>query len=223
MGAATTCRQAPGFFGKLPSHGDFLTRRLPAAFTDHWDAWLQAGMADSRARLDDAWLALYLNSPIWRFVLGAGVCGPQAVGGVMMPSVDRVGRFFPFTVAACLDGGACAAGPWRVPAPGWYAALEALALPALSAGFSLSGLDAALLAQKFTYAGGELPGAVRAACVPAVGADDGRALFWTGDDTAPLAVWAPAPSAALFTHMLSATSLNQPKQSLYADFFLPVV
>ncbi|MYM35750.1 type VI secretion system-associated protein TagF [Duganella sp. FT94W] len=131
-------RDAPGFFGKIPSHGDFVARRLPPTFTGPWDAWLQAGMADSRARLGDAWLPVYLDSPIWRFALGAGVCGPQACYGVMMPSVDRVGRYFPFTIAA--------AGRCRAPAAAWYAALEALALAALAAELSPQHHDAALLA-----------------------------------------------------------------------------
>jgi type VI secretion system protein ImpM len=136
-----THSDAAGFFGKIPSHGDFVARRLPAGFTGPWDAWLQAGMADSRARLGDAWLPTYLNSPIWRFALAAGVCGPQAWSGVMMPSVDRVGRYFPFTIAAGMDG--------RVPSAGWYESLEALALTALGDGFSLPGFDAALLALAF--------------------------------------------------------------------------
>ena len=29
-----------GFYGKLPSHGDFLRRRVSDAFVDAWDAWL---------------------------------------------------------------------------------------------------------------------------------------------------------------------------------------
>ena len=34
-----------GFFGKLPSHGDFLSRRLPRSFVDPWDSWLQSRTA----------------------------------------------------------------------------------------------------------------------------------------------------------------------------------
>ena len=28
-----------GFYGKLPSHGDFLRRRVSDAFVGVWDAW----------------------------------------------------------------------------------------------------------------------------------------------------------------------------------------
>ena len=37
-----------GFYGKLPSEGDFVTRRLPWEFTSVWDDWLQQGMHASR-------------------------------------------------------------------------------------------------------------------------------------------------------------------------------
>ena len=193
MTAPTMCKDATGFFGKLPSHGDFVARRLPAGFTGPWDAWLQAGMADSRAQLGKVWLPLYLNSPIWRFAVGAGVCGPQAWGGVLMPSVDRVGRYFPFTIAAGLDG-------YHVPDPAWYASLEALALPALSEGFLLEGFDVALLSLP--------PGGTDCTF------DDlaQRALFWLADGAEPVrstpmfCVDSLAPS--LFSALLMSTSFN---------------
>lgn len=91
-----------GFYGKLPSHGDFLRRRASDAFVTGWDAWLQAGMTASRADLGEGWLDVYLTSPAWRFACEAGACGSGPVAGVMVPSVDRVGRYFPLTVVAQL-------------------------------------------------------------------------------------------------------------------------
>jgi len=91
-----------GLYGKLPSHGDFLRRRTSDTFVDVWDSWLQECMAASRAALNDRWLDLYLTSPAWRFACDAGVCGPEPVVGVMVPSVDRVGRYFPLTLVAVL-------------------------------------------------------------------------------------------------------------------------
>ena len=41
-----------------------------------------------------------MMAPIWRFALAPGVAGPLPMLGVMMPSVDRVGRQFPLTLAA---------------------------------------------------------------------------------------------------------------------------
>jgi type VI secretion system protein ImpM len=89
-----------GFYGKLPSHGDFLRRRAPDGFLAAWDPWLQQCLAASRERLGDRWLDVYLTSPAWRFVAAPGACGPAGLLGLMVPSVDRVGRYFPLTVVA---------------------------------------------------------------------------------------------------------------------------
>ena len=95
-----------GLYGKLPSHGDFLRRRTSDAFVGSWDAWLQDCMAASRASLGDRWLDVYLTSPAWRFSAEAGACGPAPVIGLMVPSVDRVGRYFPLTIVAELPADA---------------------------------------------------------------------------------------------------------------------
>lgn len=200
----TTQRDAAGLFGKVPSHGDFVARRLPAAFTEPWDAWLQAGMAHSRAQLGDAWLPTYLNSPIWRFALGAGVCGPQAWTGVMMPSVDRVGRYFPFTIVAGVDEMATAAAGCGVPSAAWYARLEALALAALGEGFSLPDFDAALLALPPARADDEFFSDVNGASLPDPGEPSGRALFWLCENTP-----AARPSMKLFPNPLVASSFTE--------------
>jgi len=106
-----------GLFGKLPSRGDFVQLGLPGGFVRPWDAWLQQVMASSQARMGDAWLPAFLESPVWRFVLPDGMCGAGAVLGLLMPSVDRVGRYFPLTLAAVFPPGAGvpaedAAGRW---------------------------------------------------------------------------------------------------------------
>jgi type VI secretion system protein ImpM len=90
---------APGFYGKFPELGDFVNRRLPRAFLDPWDEWLQGAIAATREQLGDQWLDYYLNAPVWSFVLCGGVCGETPWGGVVMPSVDRVGRYYPLTLA----------------------------------------------------------------------------------------------------------------------------
>jgi type VI secretion system protein ImpM len=72
------------------------------AFVGVWDGWLQECIAASRAALGERWLDVYLTSPAWRFACAAGACGPAPVVGVMVPSVDRVGRYFPLTIVAQL-------------------------------------------------------------------------------------------------------------------------
>lgn len=92
----------PGFYGKVPQVGDFISGRLPGEFLDRWDEWLQLGIAASREQLTNRWLEVYLTSPIWNFVLGRGLCGEFPWCGLIMPSVDKVGRYFPLTIACRL-------------------------------------------------------------------------------------------------------------------------
>jgi type VI secretion system protein ImpM len=136
---------APGLFGKVTTLGDFVTRRLPPGFVAVWDGWLQAGMQGSREQLGPKWLETYLNSPIWRFALAPGVCDANAWAGLLMPSVDRVGRHFPLTLAAGVAGG-LPLHSWMSDATPWYDQLEQLALSSLEASFVFEQLDAALQA-----------------------------------------------------------------------------
>lgn len=129
-----------GFFGKLPARGDFVTRRLLREFTEPWDGWLQEAIATSSEQLAEAWLDTYLTAPIWRFLLPSGVCGEAAVLGVMMPSVDRVGRYFPLTLALTLGDTPAPARVMLAAAP-WFETVEKLALSALEDGAELDRLD----------------------------------------------------------------------------------
>lgn len=132
--------QAPtGWYGKLPILGDFTRRHLPPAFIDPWDAWLQAGIAGSRAALGGAWLDNYLTAHVWHFVLMPGVLGPQAWAGVWSPSVDRVGRYFPFTLAAPLAPGGTPAAVSE-----WLGGLEDIARLGLQLETDITPLDDAL-------------------------------------------------------------------------------
>ena len=96
----------PGWYGKLPGVGDFARRRLPEDFVRAWDTWLQAVVATTRTRLGPSWLDRYLTMPIWRFALVSGLLGETGWAGVLMPSVDRVGRQFPLTIASPLPSDA---------------------------------------------------------------------------------------------------------------------
>ncbi len=137
----------PGWYGKLPTLGDFASRRLSGEFIEPWDLWLGEGLAAQRETLGEAWLDAYLHSPTWRFVLMpgtfAGLEPQQALAGVLMPSVDRVGRYFPLTLVAGL-----AQLPQSAAALesllGWLHRLEDLALDALQDDWSIEELDTAL-------------------------------------------------------------------------------
>lgn len=160
---------APGFYGKLPTHGDFITRRLPTELIAPWDQWLQESLSASRVQLGDSWLGLYLTSPLWRFVLSPGVAGQGGWTGVLMPSVDRVGRYFPLTLACPLPAGT---NPIVVMGDGdWFEQAEALALSALADPFALENFDGQLLALG-------APGAAATAPVPAATPGQGRPNAW---------------------------------------------
>jgi type VI secretion system ImpM family protein len=135
-----------GWYGKLPSLGDFAARRLSDAFVAPWDAWLAERVGETRLALGDAWLALYLTCPVWRFFAMPGAIAPSlgaCWAGVVMASVDRVGRHFPLTIAASMPAppstGKDVAALWR-----WLSAIEGVALAALDFDHSIERLDAQL-------------------------------------------------------------------------------
>ena len=108
-----------------------MQRRAPQGFVDAWDAWLSECLHVSRQQLAERWLDLYLTSPVWRFVLAEGICGEGAYAGVMLPSVDRVGRYFPLTIVSPLEPGSCILEAACDTGRAWFDAAEALALRAL--------------------------------------------------------------------------------------------
>ena len=134
----------PGFFGKVPVVGDFVSRRLPRDFLDPWDEWLQGAIAGSRQQLGESWLDAYLTSPIWRFALSAGVAGPLPSSGIMMPSVDKAGRYFPLTLATILPAGV---NLFRIAgnSQDWFESAESVALSVLEEETSdIESLDAGI-------------------------------------------------------------------------------
>jgi type VI secretion system protein ImpM len=135
-----TTTTAPGFFGKIPSNGDFINRRVSRSFLEPWDDWLQKAVARSREQLDKDWLDTYLTSPIWRFVLSSGVCSDQPYAGVLMPSVDKVGRYFPLTITVAIPKGF---NILQLPKDvnEWFDNAEQQALTALEEPFNLEEFD----------------------------------------------------------------------------------
>ena len=134
---------APGWFGKVVMLGDFAHRRLPQSFVDTSDRWLSLCVSASRAQLGSRWLDTYLTGPVWRFAWAPGIVDSQWWFGVLMPSVDAVGRYFPLVV--------CASGqnpPMSTQAlstlSNWYAHASDAALRTLQPGSSLESFEADL-------------------------------------------------------------------------------
>jgi len=139
--AAVTPSASPGWFGKMPNLGDFVSRRLPHEFIRGWDDWLQSGMAKARAELGAAWPARYLVAPVRRFWLAPGLLGDTGWAGVLMPSVDGVGRYFPLTIAAAVAGRDLAS---VLAASAWFRAIDAAGRKVLDVNFSADDLEGEL-------------------------------------------------------------------------------
>ncbi|WP_306881861.1 type VI secretion system-associated protein TagF [Variovorax boronicumulans] len=171
-----TSTELPGWFGKLPGMGDFAHRRLPESFRTVWDQWLQRGLARLRDRHAD-WTTYYLEAPIWCFALGPQVAGERAWIGVLMPSVDGVGRYFPFTLAVELAGDVSDAlqGEALVAALQWWALATQAALEGLDGDLDALRFDAVLGRLFVAAAAGSVDG-VELLEMPAAGAS-----LWLGD------------------------------------------
>jgi type VI secretion system protein ImpM len=196
---------ALGFCGKLPARGDFVGAGLPRHFVEPWHDWLQRSLAESRGLLGVRWVSAWLEAPVWRFALPSGLCGPDPVLGLWMPSVDRVGRHFPLTLAAVLPGGETAA--LLDGGAGFLAAAEAAGLDALSSDLPPD----ALLARVTEAAAAEIGEAAAApAACPA-----GAALWWSaGSPRVPAVsfVTTGLPDGAAFARMLDAGAAAGPPE-----------
>ena len=138
-----------GWYGKLPASGDFVTRRLPAAFIERWDAWLNEMLIGSRERFGAGWRDAFLSAPAWRFVLAPGVIGVQGWAGLIVPSVDSVGRYFPLTVAAQLPARGIDPVATLVRAHRWYEEIEPVVGVALTPQAEVGTFDAQLANRPF--------------------------------------------------------------------------
>lgn len=195
---------AVGWYGKLPTLGDFASRRLAPEFIDPWDRWLAAGLEAWR-KADDEWLAAFLAAPTWRFLLGPGLPHPASPGyaGVLMPSVDRVGRYFPLTLVRPKWPGA-GDDPALVP---WLQALEACAVGALQDDWDVDRLDGEL--ERIENLEGD--------ATPLTWPDRGTAAWWCqrSDDGAlsPLLVTHGLPGGDAFAALISGRQAFPPTSS----------
>lgn len=136
-----------GIFGKIPAHGDFIDRQVPRSFLDVWDEWLQRSVSSSKELLAEGWLDIYLTSPIWRFVASPGVIDQSAWAGILVPSVDSVGRYFPLTIAATLESNTNLF-EFMAHNDDWFTSLEDSALGALQSQFQADHLMESLKASE---------------------------------------------------------------------------
>jgi len=216
-------------FGKLPAKRDFIALFAPRGFLDSWEPWMQSSISASRETLSDQWQQAFLTAPIWRFWLGAEICG-RTVLGALMSSLDGLGRYYPLTIFGYADQGAAIPPPDLDPQDEWFAAAEAFLLRTLEHGISFEAVTSALdgLAAPSQDAIGSLPemltsltnGTVAARVAGRSFVDAFSVLraanhestyaaassWWTlgGDDFQPLALTCKRmPSPFLFANMLN--------------------
>lgn len=97
-----------------------MQRRLPSSFVEAWDGHFETAVAQSRKALGSHWHEAYASSPVWCFVLPAGVCGDSAWAGIMGPGSDRVGRCFPMVIAAAIASDVATAAQTLLDGGGWF-------------------------------------------------------------------------------------------------------
>jgi type VI secretion system protein ImpM len=147
--AAPQASFSAGWYGKIPGTGDFIARRMPPSFSAAWDRWLQAAIAGSRDRLGGRWRDTFLSMPIWRFVLSPGMLTQNAWAGIMVPSVDAVGRYFPLAVASALPSASLDVLGTLLAAESWFDEIETIALSAIAPAADSAVIDSAIVQQPF--------------------------------------------------------------------------
>ena len=101
-----TARAAPGtaWYGKVPARGDFVSHGLTAAPVRAWDGWLQGGLKRATLRWPRDAVERRLRAfSSWRFLAWPNGVASTAWAGVLVASLDRVGRAFPLTVLQAVD------------------------------------------------------------------------------------------------------------------------
>jgi type VI secretion system protein ImpM len=87
-------------FGKMPAHGDFVSRGFALERREALDLWLTSEIASAREALGSDFDDLYGRAPPWRFVVPDG---SGWIGGALSPSVDGAGRKFPLLIARAAE------------------------------------------------------------------------------------------------------------------------
>ena len=104
---AAPARLEVGWYGKLPSAGDFMHRRMSREVMAWWDRWLQAGLVATSHGLADTSRRAFEAAPAWNFAVPAGAGGGVVQLGCILPSQDRVGRRYPVCASACMPPETC--------------------------------------------------------------------------------------------------------------------
>ncbi|WP_409523518.1 type VI secretion system-associated protein TagF [Nitrincola sp. MINF-07-Sa-05] len=92
-------------YGKLPAHSDYVLLNFPAAVETELHQWSVRVLSETEHALGrEQWLQAFLKADPCCFVLHAKCPDSVSIYGVMIPSVDRVGRYFPLFSGLLIKG-----------------------------------------------------------------------------------------------------------------------
>jgi type VI secretion system protein ImpM len=91
-----------GCFGKMPIHGDFIRHNVQCGEAVAFENWVQEGVSLVTRKHPGAWPEVYRNFPPLNFVL-VGEEQERTLAGSLVPSQDRSGRPYPFSVLLASD------------------------------------------------------------------------------------------------------------------------
>jgi type VI secretion system protein ImpM len=165
-------------FGKLAAKRDFIAVFAPRDFLNVWEPWMQGSVSASRDNLGGEWQQAFLAAPIWRFWLGAEICGATVLGA-FMSSLDGMGRYYPLTLFAYADAGLAIPPPDIEAQDAWFVAAEDFLLSTLDKDVAYETIAGALdqLSPPDHCAVGEVPSGMSAIANGAVAAPLGEESF----------------------------------------------
>ncbi|KAA8998157.1 type VI secretion system-associated protein TagF [Affinibrenneria salicis] len=135
-----------GWYGKLPSTGDFLQRRLPDALVHHWAHWFHMGLVNwQKAESQDDPQRQFRKAPVWNFVIPATLGNQFVQMGCLLPASDRVGRQYPICALRLFSPESWNNQQLAV-AGEWYQSVGKTLFNGVRNGYSAEQLDRALLA-----------------------------------------------------------------------------
>jgi type VI secretion system protein ImpM len=88
-----------GLFGKMPSHGDFVSKGFSPTLVDALDTFYRAVLSTVASECDDVHGMLDAAPPTMLSIRPGAICD-AGFFGIVIPSRDRVGRAFPLCVGA---------------------------------------------------------------------------------------------------------------------------
>lgn len=147
-----------GWYGKIPSAGDFVARQLPYVLTRAWEHWMLGGLTALQQISEDMLPRHYAVAPVWNFLIPAGLGFDGVLLGALAPSCDRVGRYFPLAAVLSLPAAGFDAAQLERAGP-LYRQLGEAILAAIRHGHSPEQLDSMLLSAPARWASSAVPAA----------------------------------------------------------------